>query len=82
MPKVGLSEKQWKERLQSYANGTFVFGRGQRPGKSSKWTKVLEKIDKCPKMRGKADFDPLGRKLHCSCGFHIPVVKVWNTLCI
>lgn len=81
MPKTGLSDKEWQERLRSYAHGTFVFGRGQRPAKSSKWTRVLENIEKCPKMTAKANFDPLGRKLECSCGYHISV-KVYIEYCI
>lgn len=79
MPKLGLSNKEWSERLRSYAEGKFVFGRGQRPSKSSKWTKEIEKIEKCPKMRAKADRDPLGRKLHCTCGFHKDSAKVTYT---
>jgi hypothetical protein len=49
MPKEGKSDAEWKERLNQYAAGHFRFGKGQKPAPQSKWSKILEKIEKCPK---------------------------------
>ena len=70
MPKIGLSDREWKERLSSYAQGLFEFSRGQRPPKGSRRAKELEQVDKCPKHRNPVTHDPFGRKIQCTCGHH------------
>ncbi|XP_072050117.1 uncharacterized protein [Amphiura filiformis] len=70
MPKTGRSDKEWRERLTGYAHGTFKFGKGQKPPKSSKWSKELDKIDKCPRHRSPSSRDPFGRILTCNCRYH------------
>ena len=49
MPKKGLTSSEWRERLHKYADGSFEFGRGQRPMVNTVWAKELEMINKCPK---------------------------------
>ena len=49
--KEGLTAEQWNARLKQYAAGSFTFGRGQRPGKGSKWAKKLKTIESCPKYK-------------------------------
>lgn len=40
MPKEGLSDAQWHDRLRDFANKKFTFGTGQMPRSASKWSKV------------------------------------------
>ena len=72
MPKTGPSPATWLQRLREYAQGTFQFERGQRPGKDSYWAKRLETIEKCPKHKNPGNQDALGRRITCACGFHTP----------
>ena len=74
MPKDGLPDSEWMRRLQSYANGNYVFGRGQAPPPKSKWAKKRAAIDSCPVK--KAFRDVYGNKTLCSCGFHRENVSV------
>ncbi len=70
MPKVGLTDSQWRERLQSYVNGTYDFGRGQRPSRTSRWSTVLAKIEKCPRHRNPVSRNPFDQQIACLCGYH------------
>ena len=70
MPKTGLSAFEWKKRLQQYAQGTFSFGRGQKPNEGTHWKKELAKIDRCPKHANIGSHDPFGKKIVCVCGYH------------
>lgn len=70
MPKEGLSNDEWNCRLERYANRNFVFGRGQRPPKGSRWAKILEKIDQCPLHKSLGSVNLFGSKIVCNCGFH------------
>ena len=71
MPNKGLTERQWRDRLQQFAAGTFKFGRGQRPPKNSERGRLVEKIEKCPKHRNASFLDPLNRMITCKCGYHV-----------
>lgn len=71
MPKTGISDKEWRERLASFVEGKFQFGRGQRPPKGSKRAQQLQSVESCPKHRSSTQLlDVLGRKIQCKCGFH------------
>ena len=70
MPKEGLTAEQWNARLKQYAAGSFTFGRGQRPGKGSKWAKKLKTIESCPKYKNPNKLDPYRRRICCKCGYH------------
>ena len=48
MPKTGVTDSEWKHRLEQYALGACQFHRVQRPGKFSQWANELAKIEKCP----------------------------------
>ena len=76
MPKTGLNSAEWQERLSSFANGNFQFGRGQKPPKGSRWAKVLEAIVQCPKHCNASYVDIQGRQIACQCGYHITPEKV------
>jgi hypothetical protein len=73
MPKKKMTDREWNERLSDYANNKFKFGQGQKPPKTSKWAKVIAKIDLCPLKNGK--LDALGRNLICDCNFHVKKVR-------
>ena len=76
MPKTGLSDKEWRERLKSYASGKFVYGRGQRPQKDTYWAKQVEKIERCPfQPSSSGSRDVFGRALTCDCGYHTDKVQ-------
>ena len=75
MPKIGLSNTQWVERLKQYARGKYSFGRGERPPKESRWAIEIDKIEKCPKQGNLANYDPFGRMIPCTCRYH-PQIKV------
>ena len=70
MPKEGPSQEQWRKRLRDYADGTFSFGIGQRPGKRSPWRKELDKIERCPR-RGTSEKNMFDIPIKCTCGYHI-----------
>lgn len=70
MPKVGITEREWKERLELYVQGRFEFGRGQRPPKKSKRAIKLQAVESCPKHKNPQQKDPLGRSIQCKCGYH------------
>jgi hypothetical protein len=74
MPKKGKSDREWRERLQDYANNKFKFGQGQKPPPNSKWTKAIHQIDLCPVKHGKKD--ALGRDLTCLCSYHVKEVNI------
>ena len=73
MPKDGLSSAQWKERLQKYARGKFLFQRGQKPHGKSRWNKELAAIEKCPKHKTTSATDVYGNRIVCRCGYHDPL---------
>ena len=52
MPKEGLSDTEWKERLQKFSQGVFKFGRGQRPPKNS--VRGTNNFSKLRNVHGKA----------------------------
>ena len=70
MPKEGLSQREWNERLEKSAAGTFQFGRGQRPPKGSPWAKKLQTVEKCPRHLNKSGVSPFGKRINCICGYH------------
>ncbi len=49
MTKTGSA--YWNDICHRYAQGTFQFSTGKRPG-SRKWKEVLVRIDVCPLQRG------------------------------
>ena len=71
MPKIGLSDSQWRQRLQLFAEGKFDFGRGHRPRKGSDRAKELERVEKCPRFRTSMRL----RGIQCYCGYHQPQVN-------
>ncbi len=68
MTKTGKSSAYWNDICHRYAQGTFQFSTGKRPG-SKKWKEALERIDACPLQRGNK-VDLFGRQIVCTCGFH------------
>lgn len=66
MPKVGLTDNEWRARLRDYAAGKFKFSKGQHPRPSSKWAASKEKIDKYA-FNYK---DIYSRPVNCNCGYH------------
>ncbi|KAL0154404.1 hypothetical protein M9458_050297, partial [Cirrhinus mrigala] len=68
MTKTGKSSAYWTDICHRYAQGTFQFSTGKRPG-SRKWKEALERIDACPLQRGNK-VDLFGRHIVCACGFH------------
>ena len=68
MPKKGLTNREWHQRLSLFAQGKFEFGRGHRPKKGTERAKELEKVEKCPKHRNPVLLDPLGRTIQCNLG--------------
>lgn len=70
MPKVGITDREWKERLMQYVEGQFVFGRGQRPPKRTKRAIQLQKVESCPKHKNSQQLDAFGRRILCKCGYH------------
>ena len=69
MPKEGKSDAEWNERLYQYAAGHFKFGKGQKPPAQSKWSKKLEKIEKCPRKTSSSSKDLFGKPVLCNCGY-------------
>ena len=71
MPKDGLNDKEWEERLRLFANEKFVFSRGRHPGKQSKWWGVMEDIKRCPRHNSSSGKNMFGAALICKCGYHV-----------
>ena len=69
MPKKGLPDHVWYQRLQDFAAGKFTFGRGQAPPKDSYWGRLLARIKSCPASGGTLG-DALGQRVVCYCGYH------------
>ncbi|EFX63591.1 hypothetical protein DAPPUDRAFT_268197 [Daphnia pulex] len=71
MPQKPKLNSEWEKRILEFVAGKS-FGQGQRSGKTTKWGKVVERIEKCPmrtlKERGK---DVMGRLRVCECGYHV-----------
>jgi hypothetical protein len=76
MPKVGLTKEQWRERVQAFAQRSFVFGQGQRPAKGSFWARQIAKVESCPRFLSKYSKDLFGRPIRCSCGYHDTKVSI------
>ena len=78
MPKAVKSNSEWETRILQFVAGK-LFGQGQRPGKTTKWGKVVEKIENCPmrtlQSRGK---DVMGRLRVCECGYHVSIGILHN----
>ena len=70
MARLGIPAEEWLKRLRAYAQGTFTFGRGERPPERSIWAKALGRIEKCPKHGNAASSDLFGRAIACACGYH------------
>lgn len=70
MPKTGLPTSIWHQRVQQYAKHQYKFGRGERPPKSSVWSRVLDKIDKCPRHQSDSGLNLFGQAIECICGYH------------
>ena len=73
MPKAAKPSSEWETRILQFVAGK-PFGQGQRPSKTTKWGKVVEKIEKCPmrtlQSRGT---DVIGRIRVCDCGYHVSI---------
>ncbi|XP_057204598.1 uncharacterized protein LOC130563187 [Triplophysa rosa] len=76
MTKTGKSSAYWSDICHRYAQGTFQFSTGKRPG-SRKWKEALERIDAFPLQRGNK-VDLFGRHIACTCGFHKSTDKALN----
>ena len=64
MPKAAKSHYEWEVRILEFVAGK-PFGQGQRPGKATKWGKVVEKIEKCPMKTIKSKKERCIRKAAC-----------------
>ena len=83
MPKGGMTDREWMERLASFMEGKFQFGRGQRPPKGSKRALQLKAVESCPKQRNSSQLlNVLGRKIQCTCGFHERVSGISSIIAI
>ena len=80
MPKLGLSKSQWKARLTNFANGSFSFGRGQRPSKGSPWYNILVNIESCPVHNNVQRVNIFGQRIECNCGYH--EVRNYLKICV
>jgi hypothetical protein len=73
MPKAAKTSSEWETRILQFVAGK-PFGQGQRPSKTTKLGKVVEKIEKCPmrtfQSRGR---DVIGRIRVCDCGYHVSI---------
>lgn len=69
MPKSGPNTREWNSRLRAYAEGKFVFGRGQRPTTGTRWANLLFKIDNCPRHASTGK-DLFGNPIQCTCLYH------------
>ena len=80
MPKTGLSDEEWNNRLHDYAAGTFKFDpKHRRPPPSNKtWYPKLALIDTCT-QKAKLIKDQSGNisfgDPKCTCGFHQQIVN-------
>ncbi|KZR98971.1 Uncharacterized protein APZ42_005365, partial [Daphnia magna] len=79
MPKAAKSSSEWETRILQFVAGKS-FGQEQRPSKTTKWGKIVEKIEKGPmrtlQSRGR---DVMGRLRVCDCGYPVKsVVPVKN----
>ena len=70
MPKTGLTNKQWRERLPLFAQGKVLFGRGQCPKRGSDRERELKRLEKCPKHKKLVLIDPFGRRIQHLWGYH------------
>ena len=74
MPKKGPDASQWKAKLRAFANGTYKFGTGEKPGKGSRWEKELIKILGCPKYNNQSTLSLVsGKPVQCICEYHVDV---------
>ena len=69
MPKKGQPDSYWMEIMKSYAQGSYKFTKGKRPG-SKKWRDVLKRIEACPRHQEGGGLDLRGHRLVCKCGYH------------
>ena len=72
MPKKGLLDHVWYQKIQDFAAGKFTFGRGQAPPKDSHWGRLLATIKSCPASGGTLD-DALGQRVVYYCGHHVVI---------
>ena len=88
MPKKGPDAAHWKAKLRAFASGQYKFGKGEKPGKGSRWEKELSKILGCPKHKNEGTFSLLSNKpLQCICGYHVSPtllcnIRMYMPLCI
>ena len=68
MPKTGKSDAHWRQLLQEYAAGTFLFTTGKKPG-AKKWKAELKKIDDCPLQGSTVTVDLFKNPIKCRCGY-------------
>lgn len=73
MPKEGLSNKEWQERLQKFAAKTYTFRTGSHPKKKERKLE-LQRVEKCPLQRSLQKIDIFGKPLQCECGYHVAKV--------
>uniref|UniRef100_A0A7M5WUZ1 Uncharacterized protein n=1 Tax=Clytia hemisphaerica TaxID=252671 RepID=A0A7M5WUZ1_9CNID len=69
MPKEGLSNSQWKKRLEDFADHKFRFGTGTHP-KSKERKAELERVKGCPAHSSNQKIGIFNTKIVCICGYH------------
>ena len=72
MPKTGPDAAKWKAKLHAFANGKYKFGKGEKPGKGSRWERDLSNILACPKHNNEGAISLVSSKpIQCICGYHV-----------
>lgn len=69
MPKTGPSPKIWLKRLTEYAQGSFQFERGQRPGKTPTGRNDFRQLSAAPSIKILGTKMPLNVPLLVLVGF-------------
>uniref|UniRef100_A0A7M5WTY9 Uncharacterized protein n=1 Tax=Clytia hemisphaerica TaxID=252671 RepID=A0A7M5WTY9_9CNID len=69
MPKEGLSEKDWKQRLQNFADGTFHFSTGRHTSNKRRQEEYFG-VKNCPAHNRSQKIGVDGKPIICKCGYH------------
>ena len=76
MPKLGLTDAEWRTRATKFARGEITLGKGEHP-RNNKWKKVFAAIKKCPVyLDGNNQFTinfsttSTNNNIQCTCGWN------------
>ena len=73
MPKLGLTDAEWRDRATKFARGEITLKQGQHP-KKGKWKQIFDAIKKCPvylhgNNQSTINFST-NDNLQCTCGWN------------